>query len=786
MPNIYDSDRTNYIYITNNLKNNTSNICRGTKINIKGYLPSEINNNEYKIFNNYSGEKMKNKIIFSAKILDSPRSVILLTQENINHNIKFLYKSNSQTRLFNEPRIIFKKKTNERYNFNNRFLFTTDSTSQINLNNIQIYKKNLNINNEDTFINPINVSSYNSRSKKLYIQFNIYKSFTDSDFYKINIKDFLNLSNFYINNDKNLRLILKNINSVNNLSSNKRTINMDSINYGVNNLYYLNSNIYNNDILSNTNINKLNIDEFLYLHDKYYLILYNIINNLTSIEFNFVAENIKKTFLDYEPINNFDKLNIYFFINRIKKSNKKYANKIIINKNLLYINSKILDSSSNFYSFNNINTDNKVLLSCGYGIFPITRLNLYKNLKLKNNNLIISKENNLFLSSLNYNFINKNYLLDDYINNKIFYDYFYFFSYNNIPLRKKNFDYSFHNLYKYTNLLNAISNYNKTFNNYLIYNSIDIYPSCNNSFYNNENDCRNSVFNKLNNYQHDYRNIDIKISNNDYSIDYDIENFTLKFNNNLVKDYRDINLLSYNNNLNFNIDFRNNYSKNIFGYFELDLLYSNVLLNENPINLSLKLTTLESLSFKNVECIFIYNNPFLDNSDPSFSYPYNNIQVINDPDIDTINKAIELLPIDSYRNVNNKNNRNVTIIPKRNSSNLSKKQIQGLIGFNNIPKLLSIEPYDPSFIDTRGFLNQYRIEDTCENNIDKIEKKMNSQKHISVKNNYRLNNTKNKKSNFSNLVKSSIRSRNIDSSCANELNNPNNIQKYYTPFKFYK
>jgi len=785
MSNIYDSERTNYIYIANNFKNN-SNISRGTKINIKGYLPSEINNNKYKIFNNYSEEKIKNKIIFSARILDSPIGVILLTQENINHNIKFIYKSNSQTRLLNEPRIIFKKKTDERYNFNNQFLFTTDSTTQMNLNNIQLYKKNLNINNEDTFINSGNVSSYNSRSKKLYIQFNIYKSFINSDFYKINIKDFLNLSIFYIENDKNLRLILKNINSVNNLSLNKRTINMDSINYGLNNLYYLDNNIYIDDILSTTNINKLNIDEFLYLHDKYYLILYNIINNLTSIEFNFVVENIKKTFLDYKPINNFDNLNIHFFINRIKTSNKKYENKIIINKNLLYINSKILDNSSNFYSYNNINTDNKLLLSCGYGIFPITRLNLYKNLKFKNNNIIISRENTLSLSSLNYNFINKNYLLDNYIDNKKYYDYFYFFSYNNISLKKKNFDYSFHNLYKYTNLLNTISNYNKTFNNYLIYNSIDIYPSCNNSFYNTENDCRNSVFNTLNNYNHDYKNLNIKISNNDYSIDYDIENFYIKFNNSSVRDFKDINLLSYNSNLNFNIDFRNNYAKNIFAYFELDLLSGNTLLNEEPFNLSLKLSTLESLSFKNVECIFIYNNPFLNSLDTSFSYPYNNIQVINDPDIDTINKAIELLPINSYRNVNNKNNRNVTIIPKRNSSNLSKKQIQGLIGFNNIPKLLSIEPYDPSFIDTRGFLNQYRIEDNCENNIDKIEKKMNSQKHISVKNNYRLNNTKNKKSNFSNLVKSSIRSRNISSSCTNELNNPNNIQKYYTPFKFYK
>ena len=780
----YDSEKTNYIYITNNFKNDSNIISRGVKINIKGFIPSEIENNKYKIFDNYSEEKIKNKIILSGKILNSQKSVILLTQENINHNIKFIYKSNNTNRLFNEPRIIFKKKTSEKYEFNNRFLFSTSIANQIDLQSVQIYNNTLDINNEDTVINAANVSSQNYIAKKLYIQFNVYKSFMNSDFYKININDFLNQR--YINNNNNLSYTLKNINLINDILSNNRRINIDNINYGLNNLYYLDNNLGNEQIENDTIINKLNINERLKIINKYFLILYNILNNLTSIRFNFTVRDLRKTEFDYIATNNFNDLNIHFFINRIKFSKKEYTNKIIINKNLLYINSKILDSSSNFFTNNNINTDNKLFLSCGYGIFPITRLNLYKNLKFKNNNIIVSKENQLFLSTINYNYINNNYLLENSIYNKKYYDYFYYFNYTYISLNNKVFDYSFYNLYKYTNLLNSINNYNKVINNYLIYNNIDIYPSCTILSYNNLENCKNNNFNALNNYYHNYKNIDIKISNNSYSINYDIENFSLKFNNNQIRNYRNINLLSYNDNIEFNIDFKNNYSKNIFAYFELDLLYSNIILNQLPINLSFKLTTIDSSNFKDVECIFIYNNPFLNNSDPSFSYPYNNIQVINNPDFDTINKAIELLPIESYRNVNNKNNRNITIIPKKNNSNLSKKQIQGLIGFNNIPKLLSIEPYDPSFIETRGFLNQYRIEDNCENDVDKIKKKINSQKHISVKSDYKLNNTKNKRNNFSNLVKSSIRSRNISSDCTNELNNPNTITKYYTPFKFYK
>ena len=47
--------------------------------------------------------------------------------------------------------------------------------------------------------------------------------------------------------------------------------------------------------------------------------------------------------------------------------------------------------------------------------------------------------------------------------------------------------------------------------------------------------------------------------------------------------------------------------------------------------------------------------------------------------------------------------------------------IQGLVGLNDVPKL-SIKPYDETFTNGRGFINQYQIEDECENNNTKILK----------------------------------------------------------------
>ena len=81
---------------------------------------------------------------------------------------------------------------------------------------------------------------------------------------------------------------------------------------------------------------------------------------------------------------------------------------------------------------------------------------------------------------------------------------------------------------------------------------------------------------------------------------------------------------------------------------------------------------------------------------------------------------------------------NYTFIPAKNGSNLSRKQIQGLIGMNNVGKLLSIVPYDDNFIIGRGFLNQYQINDTCLSEEDKVKNKINifKNKEKTSNNNY--------------------------------------------------
>ena len=57
-----------------------------------------------------------------------------------------------------------------------------------------------------------------------------------------------------------------------------------------------------------------------------------------------------------------------------------------------------------------------------------------------------------------------------------------------------------------------------------------------------------------------------------------------------------------------------------------------------------------------------------DNTPEQFKYPYNNIEISNNPSIDTLSRAIELLP-NAPTSVTNS-----TFIPARNGSNLSRKE----------------------------------------------------------------------------------------------------------------
>jgi hypothetical protein len=198
-------------------------------------------------------------------------------------------------------------------------------------------------------------------------------------------------------------------------------------------------------------------------------------------------------------------------------------------------------------------------------------------------------------------------------------------------------------------------------------------------------------------------------------------------------------------------------------FFTFDILNNNNLINTNSISFESLIYTTPQRDFKDIECIYIYHNPETD-PNPLYRYPNNNIEIIRDPsNVDTISKAIELLPGASTSTLNS------IIIPEKNGSNLSRKMIQGLIGLNNIPKLLSIKAYDENAIIGRGFINQYQIDEQCKNSTEEIIKnKINANKHSSAKDNRTFTTNKLAKQNYANLVRSNRRNR-LSQQCIEDL-----------------
>jgi hypothetical protein len=114
--------------------------------------------------------------------------------------------------------------------------------------------------------------------------------------------------------------------------------------------------------------------------------------------------------------------------------------------------------------------------------------------------------------------------------------------------------------------------------------------------------------------------------------------------------------------------------------------------------------------------------------------------------------------------------------------------IQGLIGMNNVPKLLSIVPYDNNFINGRGFVTQYQIGDTCNDNEALIKNKINAIKHYSAKDNATTPNNTLKNENYANIVRSSARSR-LSQNCIDNLRagtqNTTTTRPVITPFRLF-
>jgi hypothetical protein len=653
-----------------------------------------------------------------------------------------------------------------------------------------------------------NINNITNTSNRYIYHLNYYVS--NSDIYKINISNYLYKYTTIIFNNTEIPKIdntndidyntlgFKIINISNDFYFINTTIDTSSvINFNSNNFNkVLIDNIYNvptigvisddtslNILQSNSNYsiyrnmwsyNKFTLD---FKHINYYEfdVLYDFSSTNTALV-NYttlnLTNNIIKTFLI--KTNNFDTLQ------NIKKNSKIIfgSRKIIIN------NVKVLDRTSNLYSkdlkFNNSTKNlardfsNLILLGLGNQVTGITQSDIYNHVHLSSNNsiMIFQKEINTSIINNSNNYIplrpnlTKKYLLDISLNYNI----------NNYNIN--NYDisnYNINNTIKFSSILYYIRElqtskvFNINFNNY--FNAIS------NNYY------KNSFNNlaRLNN-----------ISNNIYSVIPKAVNEAINvkfknFNKNPIIKLNNINDLLKNLipiNADNGYDLRFNYSQVFNLTNNLDILLSLetlnltrnsefgfTLLNFYTFTFENYFVTSGGSDFTNVDCIYIYHDPIND-PDPKFRYPNNNIEIKFDDAIDTLTKAIE-----QYRGTGARTSTtNAAFIPSQNGSNLSRRMIQGIIGLNNIPRLLSIEPYDKNFIEGRGFINQYQISDTCiTSNCDKIAAKQNAIKHESVKNNRAFISNSLKKQNFANIVKSKSRNK-FSQECIRNLQSTNASQ----------
>lgn len=795
--------KTNYIILSKNVLNN-KNV--GSNLYIKSVIIHSIidetpNDTALRQFflEQYS-IKYKNRVILS-QTLDANKTALtnnkfcFITKNNIKNNIKFIFDNNK-----NHGKILFVKNQNINDNSYNYLIENLDDSI-----------RNPNIINP----NPMDLNQYLFH---LNYYFKTYDQYKSNDYYKINLKDYIYkyTNNEYLkdsitqyNNDLCYNLINFKILdfSNNNYFSNITNNNSESlINYkksDFDTLFIDNKNNFDNIINYNDiSLNKLEIN-----NDQKYQI-YNNIYSYNKLTLDFSNNNFYTFQIDYSnnPIDLSYVINTFLIKtnNFTILNNKKNNSKIIFDNNNIYLkNLKVTDNSNNFF-YNNFNSNkldgskNTIFLSCGNGITGLTQYDLYNNTHFYKNASTQNLSKIIFSKNINNSLINRSssnqkytelasnkdnlYLLDlslnnvlNNINNTINYNNILYNYYENS--NSKIFNLNFNN---FIDICNSLYNnyYNNSFNNieFLNTKSNDYFFELNNNIVNN-----NLNF-KLKDLTHDINAIindkDKLITDTIYSFDLNA-NYNFKFNyNSLFYTSLQFDIL-----LNNNFDLCNNYPfiSNNYG----DSNYYN-LLNFYSLQISNLVSTTGASDFENVDCIFVYHDPIND-TDENFRYPNNNIEIIRDPNIDTLSKAIEVLPGARTSRTNS------VFIPAKNGSNLSRKMIQGLIGLDNVPKLLSIEPYDPSFINGRGFINQFQINDTCisSNYEEQVKLKINATKHESVKEKRTFKSNVLKRQNFANLVKSNARNK-LSQTCANNLNNNqattqvnySNIPPY-TPFKFF-
>ena len=748
----------------------------GTNIYIKTKIITyDSNNDSNTFFTREYVTNYKNIIILSQKLINIGDNTIitnncLITQNNIKNNIKFIHDSNNTNR-----KLIFIQNQDISDNSNNyliRNIEFPDTTAFYHLNYyfnkyfnaIQNYKDYFNISIKDFIYKDSNVNVDISFAKTRFriIDFSSIPLFT-------NASTDISLIN-YVSSDFSTLFIDTNNIPYKTLTSD---VTISKLNLDLSYNIYNNIYSYNKLTLDFKNINSYRFA----LYDASTNVLLNINSNDNYNQHN--SSNTINTFMI--KTNNFDILN-----------NIKASSKIIFNKNNIFFqNVKALDICSNFNINNYANfkktndLSNNIFLSLGNQVTGITQNDLYKHIHiLFKKTAVFDISKIIFSKNINSSLITP---ANSKYNTLIP-------SSNNLYLLDFTFNYKNTNYYNNINNINNINNalnYNAILYNYIEYKTkkeFDLNLSKIIDFsYINNNYSNNYYINNVNNIL----TINNKINNNNNVTTISYEDF----NNALRFKFKD---LSYNNFIHklnasklvddlyssiVNYDVRYNYGQHFIVTSKLDIFLKNnssslALNNSYPFNNIIYLdyyskinfyslqvvnifTTALGSDFENVDCIFIYHDPATE-TDPSFLYPYNNIEIIKNIEIDTLEKAIVLLPGARTSRTNS------TFIPARNGSNLSRKMIQGLIGLNNVPRLLSIVPYDTNVINGRGFVNQYQIGDTCNNAEDQVKNKINSIKHYSAKNNITSPSNTLVNQNFANIVRSSARNR-ISQTCIENL-----------------
>jgi hypothetical protein len=791
MSAIISNNRNNYIILTNNIIDISNG---GSLLYIKTNISDLSNNNTDISWQNLlqsldnSNNTYKNRILLSGKVINisgsttTSTSCCLISQNNIKNNMKFIFDSSNNK----NGKILFVKNVNT-YDNSYNYLFNDLSNTFFGKNNNVPY----NIHN---YLTTNNDTSYNR------YRFHLNYYFSNSDMYQINIRDYLYFK--YSDSQPDYNNTTYSITSVtNDFSFINTTIDTSSV------INFKNSNftrlLIDNVSRSNTSNNFTSDNSFTILEENTpYPINRNILSyNKLTLDFKHVNYYDFSSTYTSSSINNSNTISTFLIktnnlniIQNIKKNSKIiFGSK----KSIILHNVKVLDYSSNLYhrtiSFNNQNKilrqdfSNTIFLGLGNRLTGITQHDIYNHAHFSTN----SKQKSIvtFKKNINTNNIDNNFNFQSLIQSK-----------NNYYLLDICLNYTSIN---YSHNINNTINYNITLYNNVIAQLGKVFNINLTTYFNalTNNNFKNSFKNlaTINNitticgeiYSISYEQINaaIIVKFKNFTRDSNINDFTITNDENIklfnIRELRDDdnkNNILLTSPINYDLRFNYNRIFNIFN--DLDIYLKNVsgslglkntyydfeILNFYSIRFANFVITTGASDFTNVDCVYIYHDPIND-PDERFRYPNNNIEIRFDSTIDTLSKAIE-----QYRGTGARTSTtNAAFIPAQNGSNLSRKMIQGFVGLNNIPKLLSIEPYDPSFINGRGFINQYQLDDTCiTSNCDKVAVKQNAIKHDSVKNNRIYSSNSLKKQNFANIVKSNSRNK-LAQACINNNITLNNV-----------